>query len=153
MNVALKRQAADVTHSIPNILDVQFKVCHGSLYAVMWLVDEPREFNIPTLPQRCITYEAEKLPSKYGVHSEESMDRSGRANSLASQITGHDPLDFYLWGLLKSLVYASAAPNVGVLQQRIEHACGIVRDEMNGLCDVQRSLRRRAQLLLFPSFV
>ncbi|KAJ4444602.1 hypothetical protein ANN_06398 [Periplaneta americana] len=53
------------------ILGVQFKMCHGSLYAVMWLADEPREFNLPTLPQRCINYEAEKLPSKYGVHSEE----------------------------------------------------------------------------------
>ncbi|KAJ4440199.1 hypothetical protein ANN_08338 [Periplaneta americana] len=53
------------------LLGVQFKVCHGSLYAVMWLADAPREFNLPTLPQRCITYEAEKLPSKYGVHSEE----------------------------------------------------------------------------------
>ncbi|KAJ4450512.1 hypothetical protein ANN_01939 [Periplaneta americana] len=39
--------------------------------SVSWLADEPREFNLPTLPQRCITYEAEKLPSKYGVHSEE----------------------------------------------------------------------------------
>ncbi|KAJ4435948.1 hypothetical protein ANN_18571 [Periplaneta americana] len=48
-----------------------FKVCHGSLYAVMWLADEPREFNLPTLPQRRITYVPEKLPSKYGVHSEE----------------------------------------------------------------------------------
>ncbi|KAJ4426778.1 hypothetical protein ANN_26577 [Periplaneta americana] len=48
-----------------------FKVCHGLLYAVMWLADEPREFNLPTLPQRRITYVAEKLPSKYGVHSEE----------------------------------------------------------------------------------
>ncbi|KAJ4427633.1 hypothetical protein ANN_25281 [Periplaneta americana] len=56
-----------------------------------------------------------------------------------------NPLDFYLWGHLKSLVYASAAPNVEVLQQRIEHACGIVRNELNGLCNVQRSLRRRAQ--------
>ncbi|KAJ4446158.1 hypothetical protein ANN_12851 [Periplaneta americana] len=37
------------------ILGVQFKVCHGSLYAVMWLADEPREFNLPTLPQKCIT--------------------------------------------------------------------------------------------------
>ncbi|KAJ4432036.1 hypothetical protein ANN_20650 [Periplaneta americana] len=46
-------------------------MCHGSMYAVMWLADEPREFNLPTLPQRCITCEAEKLPSKYGVHSEE----------------------------------------------------------------------------------
>ncbi|KAJ4439782.1 hypothetical protein ANN_07910 [Periplaneta americana] len=50
-----------------------FKVYHGSLYAVMWLVDEPREFNLPTLPQRCITYVPEKLPSKYGVHSEEYL--------------------------------------------------------------------------------
>ncbi|KAJ4447208.1 hypothetical protein ANN_09210 [Periplaneta americana] len=53
------------------ISSVQFKVCHGSLYAVMWLADEPREFNLPTLPQRHITHVPEKLPSKYGVHSEE----------------------------------------------------------------------------------
>ncbi|KAJ4448419.1 hypothetical protein ANN_10435 [Periplaneta americana] len=59
----------------PTVLGVQFKVCHGSLYAVMWLADEPREFNLPTLPQRCITYEAETLPSKYGVHSEDSVGR------------------------------------------------------------------------------
>ncbi|KAJ4451093.1 hypothetical protein ANN_02531 [Periplaneta americana] len=38
------------------LLRVQFKVCHGSLYAVMWLADEPREFNLPSLPQRRITY-------------------------------------------------------------------------------------------------
>ncbi|KAJ4443734.1 hypothetical protein ANN_05512 [Periplaneta americana] len=59
--------------SRPDALTItpQFKMCHGSLYAVMWLADEPREFNLPTLPQRCITCEAEKLPSKYGVHSED----------------------------------------------------------------------------------
>ncbi|KAJ4445155.1 hypothetical protein ANN_06956 [Periplaneta americana] len=33
--------------------------------------DEPRQFILPTLPQRRITYVPEKLPSKYGVHSEE----------------------------------------------------------------------------------
>ncbi|KAJ4427635.1 hypothetical protein ANN_25283 [Periplaneta americana] len=48
----------------------KFKVCRGSLYAVMWLADEPREFNLPTLPQ---TYIPEKLPSKYGFHSEECL--------------------------------------------------------------------------------
>ncbi|KAJ4438742.1 hypothetical protein ANN_14693 [Periplaneta americana] len=57
------RQRGGYYHSL---LGVQFKVCHGSLYAVMWLVDEPREFNLPTLPQRCITNVLEKLPSKYG---------------------------------------------------------------------------------------
>ncbi|KAJ4437407.1 hypothetical protein ANN_17551 [Periplaneta americana] len=50
-----------------------FKVCHGSLYAVMWLADEPREFNLRTLPQRRITHVPEKLPSKYCVHSEEYL--------------------------------------------------------------------------------
>ncbi|XP_069678773.1 dynein axonemal heavy chain 10-like [Periplaneta americana] len=57
-------------------LTCKFKVCHGSLYAVMWLVDEPTEFNLPTLPQRCITYVPEKLPSKYGVHSEELVTKN-----------------------------------------------------------------------------
>ncbi|KAJ4437906.1 hypothetical protein ANN_13845 [Periplaneta americana] len=55
------------------ILRVQFKVCHGSLYDVMWLADEPREFNLPTFPQRRMTYVPEKLPGKYGVHSEEYL--------------------------------------------------------------------------------
>ncbi|KAJ4428375.1 hypothetical protein ANN_24394 [Periplaneta americana] len=54
----------------------EFKVCHGSLYAFMWLADEPREFNLPTLPQRRITYVPQKLPSKYGVHSEEHLRKS-----------------------------------------------------------------------------
>ncbi|KAJ4441905.1 hypothetical protein ANN_11765 [Periplaneta americana] len=35
--------------------------------------DEPREFNLPTSPQRRITYMQEKLPTKYGVHSEEYL--------------------------------------------------------------------------------
>ncbi|KAJ4439285.1 hypothetical protein ANN_07406 [Periplaneta americana] len=50
-----------------------FKVCHGSLYDVMWLVDEPTEFNLPTLPQRRIAYIPETFPGKYGVHSEEYL--------------------------------------------------------------------------------
>ncbi|KAJ4438548.1 hypothetical protein ANN_14495 [Periplaneta americana] len=53
----------------------------------MWLVDEPREFNLPTLPQRCIINVSEKLPSKYGVHSEDYLPidvfRSRRMSSSA----------------------------------------------------------------------
>ncbi|KAJ4437167.1 hypothetical protein ANN_17302 [Periplaneta americana] len=74
-------------------------------------------------------------------------ERIGRAGSTPWPARSPDvnPLDFYLWGRLKSLVYASGVLNVEVLQQRIEHVCGIVRDELNGLCNVQRSLKRRAQ--------
>ncbi|KAJ4434759.1 hypothetical protein ANN_23328 [Periplaneta americana] len=60
---------------LKDALEGKFKVCHGLVYAVMWLADEPREFNLPTLPQRCITYEVEKLPSKYGVLSEEYVPK------------------------------------------------------------------------------
>ncbi|KAJ4431255.1 hypothetical protein ANN_19852 [Periplaneta americana] len=81
-----------VQRSTRKLLGVQFKVCHGSLYAVMWLVDEPREFNVLTLPQRCITYLPEKLPSKYGFHSEEYLPiRTGpiidRATSSIEEAT------------------------------------------------------------------
>ncbi|KAJ4441845.1 hypothetical protein ANN_11704 [Periplaneta americana] len=57
----------------PKNRNFEFKVCHDALYAVMWLVDEPRGFNLPTLPQRRIIYVPVKLPSKYGVHSEEYL--------------------------------------------------------------------------------
>ncbi|KAJ4451138.1 hypothetical protein ANN_02579 [Periplaneta americana] len=62
----------------PSLLSktLKFKVCHGSLFVVMWLADEPREFNLPTFPQRRITYVQEKLPGKYGVHSEEYLNIS-----------------------------------------------------------------------------
>ncbi|KAJ4439841.1 hypothetical protein ANN_07969 [Periplaneta americana] len=39
----------------------------------MRLADEPREFNLPTLPERRIAYVPEKLSNKYGVHSEEYL--------------------------------------------------------------------------------
>ncbi|KAJ4438709.1 hypothetical protein ANN_14656 [Periplaneta americana] len=43
--------------------------------------------------------------------------------------------------------------NSDVLQQQIEHACGIVRNEFNGLCNVQRSLRRQAQVVVIKEDV
>ncbi|KAJ4438080.1 hypothetical protein ANN_14019 [Periplaneta americana] len=70
------------------LLGIQFEVCHGSLYAVMWLADEPREFNLPTLLQRCIIYEAEKLPSKYSVHSEEFQCHIG-ATTILEKTSGY----------------------------------------------------------------
>ncbi|KAJ4439387.1 hypothetical protein ANN_07509 [Periplaneta americana] len=50
-----------LVHGAENILGVQFKMCLGSLYAVVWLADEPREFNLPTLPQLRIQYRAAKF--------------------------------------------------------------------------------------------
>lgn len=74
----------------------------------------------------------------------------GRGGPIAWPARSPDlnPLDFYLWGRLKTLVYSSAVPNREVLQQRIEGGCEIIRGELNGLCNVQRSLMRRARVCL-----
>ena len=53
-------------------------------------------------------------------------------------------LDFYLWGRLKMLVYATEIPNVAVLQQRIENGCATVRNEVNRVCNIPRAVRRWA---------
>ncbi|KAJ4432156.1 hypothetical protein ANN_20772 [Periplaneta americana] len=45
-------------------------MCLGSLHAVMWLADEPREFNLPTLSSG-YNLRGRDVGSKYGVHSEE----------------------------------------------------------------------------------
>ncbi|KAJ4441063.1 hypothetical protein ANN_10913 [Periplaneta americana] len=109
-----KTQHTRIVFITEGLLLRQFKVCHGSLYAVMWLVDEPREFNLPTLPQRHITYVPEKLPGKYGVHSEEYLPL--RMVSTDSSLSSYDVLvldevherhlhgDFLL-GVVKCLLY------------------------------------------------
>ena len=47
-----------------------------------------------------------------------------------------NPLDFYLWERLKTLVYATEILNVAVLKQRIENGCKTVRNKVNGVCNI-----------------
>ncbi|KAJ4436501.1 hypothetical protein ANN_16532 [Periplaneta americana] len=66
-------------------------------------VDEPREFNLPTLPQRCITCVPDKLPRKYGVHSEECLPMRTRVKTITYVFVdinfdgqhGHGAFDLY----------------------------------------------------------
>ena len=55
-----------------------------------------------------------------------------------------NPLDFYLWGRLKALIYATEIPNIAVLQRHIENGCLTVRDELNGICNISRAVRWHA---------
>ncbi|KAJ4433090.1 hypothetical protein ANN_15347 [Periplaneta americana] len=97
----------------------RFKMCHGSLYVVTWLVDEPKEFNLPTLPQRCITYLPEKLPTKYGVHLEEcKMDNRD---------------DLELNGLHQLLVYTNDVTMLGENPQTVTENTGILLEASKGM--------------------
>ncbi|KAJ4427334.1 hypothetical protein ANN_24954 [Periplaneta americana] len=115
----------------------EFKVCHGSLYAVMWLADEPREFNLPTLPQRRITYVPEKLPGKYGVHSEEYVPiRMSKRKSEASDIYFWQRFEkFNICQVLTAVAAAAVAVVVGskkakkcVLPSYLEHSYMVSRE-------------------------
>ncbi|KAJ4437685.1 hypothetical protein ANN_17830 [Periplaneta americana] len=82
------------------LLRVQFKVCHGSLYVVIWLADEPREFNLPTLPQRRITYVPEKLPTRAKGHFakmyEDKLKVNGKWYDLEFCLRNEDHPEFGL---------------------------------------------------------
>lgn len=57
------------------------------------------------------------------------------------------PLDFYLWGHVKALVYKEASENIEILKQRIETAFDTVKEEAANFA-IRQNLRRRAELCI-----
>lgn len=56
-----------------------------------------------------------------------------------------NPLDFFFWGYLKSLVYTTPIETVDELRNRIEQACDIIRNTPEIFQRVRESLRRRVE--------
>jgi hypothetical protein len=56
-----------------------------------------------------------------------------------------NPLDFFLWGYLKSLVYSTAVNDAATLRERIVDACQTIRTTPGILELVRNSMRRRAE--------
>jgi hypothetical protein len=46
----------------------------------------------------------------------------------SQQLLDISPLDFYLWGNLKTVVYSAPSENEGTIHQRIFYACQTLRD-------------------------
>lgn len=55
-----------------------------------------------------------------------------------------NPLDFFIWGYLKQLVYASPVNNVQELRERVQNACQTIRSNAGIFGRVRQSLMRRA---------
>ena len=58
------------------------------------------------------------------------------------------PLDFFLWGHLKTLVYATPVDHVDDLPPRIVDGCNTIRTTPGLLARVRQSMLRRCQLCL-----
>ena len=56
-----------------------------------------------------------------------------------------NPIDFYLWGHLKGIVYSEPIPDVQTLEQHIRAACDAIRIEPGIFERVRQSLLRRVQ--------
>jgi hypothetical protein len=59
-----------------------------------------------------------------------------------------NPLDYFLWGHLKTVVYETPVENVMVLRERVTAACQTIRDNPGMLRRACFSLRRRCQLCI-----
>jgi hypothetical protein len=59
-----------------------------------------------------------------------------------------NPLDYFLWGHLKTFVYKDPIENEGHLIDQINNACNIIRNKHNIFPGVRRSLIRRCNLCL-----
>ncbi|GFV49740.1 uncharacterized protein TNCV_1793071 [Trichonephila clavipes] len=58
-------------------------------------------------------------------------------------------LDFFLWGHMKSLVYASPVDSNGALVARIAVVAGEIREIPGVFSNVRHSLRRRCEACIF----
>lgn len=56
-----------------------------------------------------------------------------------------NPLDFYLWGHLKTLVYSEPVNNAAELRERINNCCNIIRNTPGIFERVRQNARRRAE--------
>lgn len=59
-----------------------------------------------------------------------------------------NPMDFFFWGYLKTLVYKDSVNNVEELRQRIINCCEIIRRKWGLFARVRRSFLRRLQLCI-----
>jgi len=93
-------------------------------------------------------------PPHFRITVREYLDRAfprhwiGRAGFIAWPSRSPDctPLDFFLWGHIKSLVYdVGPVPSIEILQQRIFDAFDAVRNTPGIFERVRQSLRRRME--------
>ena len=73
------------------------------------------------------------------------IDRMWRPVVWPSRSPNLNPLD-YLWGHLKSMVYATSVDTIDELTQRIENCCQQIRNKPGIFECVRSSMRRRAEL-------
>ncbi len=111
-------------------------------------------YNLPLLTRRPIWFQHDGAPAHYAIDSRQyrngifHINWIGRGGPVAWPARSPDltPLDFFLWGHMKSLVYESPITTPMDLANRIETAYRSIPVEI--MLAVHRSLIHRAQVCL-----
>ncbi|GFY22243.1 uncharacterized protein TNCV_3298861 [Trichonephila clavipes] len=77
------------------------------------------------------------------------MDWAGWSGKLAGTSPDLSCLDFFLWGHMKNLVYASPVDSNEALVVRITVVAGEIREITGVFANVRHSLRQRCEASIF----
>ena len=110
--------------------------------------------DLPLVQLAALWMQQDGAPPHFGRIVREWLDANfperwiGRAGPVAWPPRSPDltPLDFFVWGYVKTLVYETAPQNINDLQERICNACATVTPAM--LRSVRTELHRRLQLCI-----
>lgn len=125
----------------------------GSCEYLQFLKEEIEDFldNL-SLRNLCrITYQHDGAPAHYGRRVKDWLDRNFPGRYIARNGPIHwparspdlNPLDFFVWGRIKELVYSSDVNSLEVLNQRIDAAAEQVRADLSNM-DVAEAIAKRA---------
>ena len=115
-----------------------------------WLED------IPLMVGRQMYFQHDGAPPHYTRHVTEYLNESfpnrwlGRGGPVAWAPRSPDltPLDYYLWGHMKTLVYETKAESIATLQDRIFGAAEHIRNHPDNVASATQCLLMRAETCL-----
>lgn len=136
-------------------------VFQGILNAEMYLhfLNQDLQDMLDDIPLHVINgmwFMQDGAPAHFAIVVRQYLDRQfqdkwiGRGGPVPWPARSPDlnPLDFYLWGHLKSVVYETEVPTVEELQIRIDNACSMIRRDRTIFAKVRHSLLRRAEMCI-----
>lgn len=107
--------------------------------------------NVPLIIRQNMYFLHDGAPAHFSRVARDRLNRNydqrwiGRGGPVAWSPRSPDinPLDFYLWGYVKSIVYRNALNNIADLKQRIIHGFEEIRRDPNVFQRVRNSFDRR----------
>lgn len=112
--------------------------------------------DIPLALHRNLYFQHDGAPPHYGHQVREYLAQVfgsrciGRGCPIAWPPRSPDltPLDYYLWGDVKRLVYSEEVTSVGQLKEKVVSAFSTIKDNLHVLRKLKQNSRRRARLCI-----